>query len=84
MDSDLIRKIVAEELAVKGENDFVWEVYGSDMRDPLEILNWYRNCYYKEGLDTERGLVAIAINDLFVKYKKELGLWKELAMTVKH
>lgn len=52
-----------------GENDFVKEVYKNKMTDPLEILNWYRNLYYKEGVDTERGLMAMTINRLFMKYK---------------
>lgn len=50
---------------------FVEEVIESDMTDPLEILNWYRNLYYKERSDTERGIMARAINDLFMKYKEE-------------
>lgn len=74
MDAEQIRKLVAEELAVKGENSFVREVYAKDIREPLNILNWYRNLYYKEGRDTERGLMAWTINDLFIKYKKELNL----------
>lgn len=53
---------------------FVEEVKKHNMTDPLKILNWYRNLNYKEGSDTERGIMAIAINDLFVKYKKELNL----------
>ena len=32
----------------------------------LEILNWYRNLYYTENDNTERGIVARAINDLFM------------------
>ena len=61
---------IRESLAAAAENDFVREVYEHDMKDPMEILNWYRNLYYKEGLDTERGLMAYTINDLFVKYEK--------------
>lgn len=67
MSDERIRKLVAEELAIKGENDFVREVYANDVRDPLDILNWYRNFYCKEGLDTERGLMVNAINDLFMQ-----------------
>lgn len=74
MTSDSIRKEIAKELAVKGENLFVREAYANDMTDPLDILNWYRNLYYQEGGHTERGLMSNAINDLFVKYKKELNL----------
>lgn len=67
MSEETIRKLVAEELAIKGENLFVKEVYAEDMRDPLDILNWYRNLYYKEGLNTERGVMANAINDFFMQ-----------------
>ena len=74
MDAEQIRKEIAKELAVKGENSFVREVYAKDIREPLDILNWYRNLYYKEGKDTEQGLMAMTINDLFMKYKKELNL----------
>ena len=63
---------VANDLAINGENDFVKEVYAKDIREPLDILNWYRNLYYKEGIETERGLMAMTINDLFMKYKFEL------------
>lgn len=51
---------------------FVEEVVKNNM-DSLEILNWYRNLYYKEGNNTERGIMALAINDLFMMYKKEFG-----------
>jgi len=53
---------------------FVEEVKKHNMTDPLEILNWYRNLYYKETSGTERSIMAFAINELFVKYKEELGL----------
>ena len=61
---------IRESLIDAAENDFVREVYEYDMTDPMEILNWYRSLYYKEGVITERGLMAHTINDLFVKYKK--------------
>ena len=51
---------------------FVEEVKKHSMTDPLEILNWYRNLYYKEGNHTEHGIMAEAINDLFMKYKDVL------------
>jgi len=51
------------------EKLFVEEVLLYDMTEPLEILNWYRNLYYKEEMNTERSIVAWAINDLFMKYK---------------
>lgn len=72
MSDERIRKLVAEELAIKGENLFVREVYGKDIREPLDILNWYRNLYYKEGLDTERGLMANTINDLFMQMNAKM------------
>ena len=55
------------------ENDFVEEVIEDNITDPLEILNWYRNLYYTEGSNTERSNMANAINDLFMKYRKEFG-----------
>lgn len=51
------------------EQYFAEEVKASNMTDPLEILNWYRNLYYKENDNTEHGIMARAINDLFMKYK---------------
>ena len=54
------------------DNIFVNEVIESKMTHPLAILNWYRNLYYKEPSHTERGIMALAINDLFMKYGKEL------------
>ena len=51
------------------ENIFVEEVIEDNITDPLEILNWYRNLYYKEASDTERGIMAEAINSLFMKYR---------------
>lgn len=52
--------------------DFVEEVVATNMADPIEIINWYRNLYYKEPSNTEQGIMANAINDLFVRYGKEL------------
>ena len=51
------------------DNTFVEEILEFHMEDPLEILNWYRNLYYREPSNTERGIMADAINDLFVGYK---------------
>lgn len=56
------------------ENTFVREVKEHNMTNPLEILNWYRNLYHCEDNHTEHGIMAYAINDLFMKYKKELNL----------
>lgn len=55
------------------DNTFAEEVLEGHMEDPLEILNWYRNLYYKEPSNTEQGIMANAINDLFMKYRKEFG-----------
>lgn len=38
-----------------------------------EILNWYRNLYYKEPQHTERGCVAWAINEVLKSLKLEEG-----------
>lgn len=48
------------------DNTFVKEVREKNITNPFEILNWYRNLYHTEGNHTERGIVAWAINDLFV------------------
>ena len=55
-------------------NTFEKEVIENNMKDPLEILNWYRNLYYKESNHNEHGIMANAINDLFMTYNKELRL----------
>ena len=51
-----------------------WFIDGIDkLKNPnscLDILNWYRNLYYKFDKNTERGRVAWAINDLFMLLKK--------------
>ena len=39
-----------------------------DINDPVEILNWYRNLYYAENENTERGIMARAINDILPEY----------------
>lgn len=54
------------------EQYFADQVKKYNITDPLEILNWYRNLYYKEESNTERRLMAEAINDLFMKYKIEI------------
>ena len=55
------------------DNIFAEEVLEGHMEDPLEILNWYRNLYYKEPSNTEQRIMADAINDLFMRYRKEFG-----------
>ena len=37
--------------------------------DYFTILNWYRNLNYKEGNNTERGIMSAAINELFMDLK---------------
>ena len=39
----------------------------------FDILNWYRNLYYQNDKNTERGKMAWAINNVFMKLK-ELGV----------
>ena len=38
---------------------------------PEEILNYYRNLYYNDGNNTERGIVANAINDVIIKLNRK-------------
>lgn len=44
----------------------------------LEILNFYRNFYYKDSVCTEHGLVAAAINEILPTYTKLLEMQKLL------
>ena len=48
------------------EKHFVKNIKSND--SSIDILNWYRNLYYKEEPDTERGVVARAINNLFISF----------------
>ena len=47
---------------------FIEEIQKNKIIAPLQILNLYRNFYYTENSNTERGIVARAINDLFMEY----------------
>ena len=49
------------------EEHFVKGVEKCD--SPEDILNWYRNLYYKEAGNTERRIIAEAINNYFMKVK---------------
>ena len=51
---------------------FVEEVQNNNMT-PIEILNYYRNFYYKEDDDTEQYIMAKAINDIFMCFKGLYG-----------
>ena len=44
----------------------------------MNILNWYRNLYYQAEPNTEHGIMAKAINDMFMK-AKALGVLDDLA-----
>lgn len=52
-----------EEHFVKGANE---------CDSPEDILNWYRNLYYKENDNSERRIIAEAINDFFVRKLPQL------------
>lgn len=52
--------------------DFLEEHFAKgaeECHSPEDILNWYRNLYYKEAQHTERRIMAEAINDYFMKIK---------------
>lgn len=49
------------------EEHFVKGVEKGD--SPEDILNWYRNLYYREAENTERRIIAEAINNYFMKVK---------------
>lgn len=58
---------VLENLFLNGINEL------KNPNNSFDILNWYRNLYYKEGKNTERGAMAYTINEVFGKLK-ELGI----------
>lgn len=45
----------------------------NEIKSDIEILNWYRNLYYQQEPDTERGIMARAINGLFMQMR-EMGI----------
>ena len=54
-------------------------VKGCDKLDGcMDILNWYRNLYYQAEPNMEQGIMARAINDMFMK-AKALGVLDDLA-----
>lgn len=66
---DTINDGLCEVNYMEPEKYFAEQVEKYNMIDPLEILNWYRNLYYKENVGTEHRIMAEAINNLFMKYK---------------
>ena len=72
--------VLTEDDIKKGEDksmpkDFLEEHFvksAEKCSSPEDILNWYRNLYYKEDKNTERRIVAEAINEFFVKKLPEL------------
>lgn len=54
---------------IKDDDWFLNEIKEED--GCFEILNWYRNLYHTEPDTTERGVVARAINELFIKMGKD-------------
>ena len=59
--------------SVKTNNTFTTSI--KESMDCWDILNWYRNLYYKENKTTEEGIMAWAIDDCF-KQLKEIGFFK--------
>lgn len=51
---------------------FVKDVQNNKMT-PINILNWYRNFYRSENNNTEQGIMANAINDIFMRLT-DMGL----------
>ena len=58
-------------------SDEEWFLDGiTQLKNPdncFDILNWYRNLYYKEDKNTEHGKMAWTINEVLMKLK-ELGI----------
>lgn len=61
-----------ETLKPKGDSYFSQQVDAHNITDPVELLNWYRNLYYKEEPDTERRIMAEAINKFFYENRDKL------------
>lgn len=59
---------------------FVEESY--KIEDPAEVLNWYRNLYYKEADNTERGVMARALNRVLPELVKLRKFADEIKKTV--
>jgi hypothetical protein len=59
--------------SVKTNNTFTSSI--TESMDCWDILNWYRNLYYKESKVTEEGIMAWAIDDCF-KRLQEVGFFK--------
>ena len=58
-------KYSSEEHFIKGVRDIINN--GGNLN--VDILNWYRNLYSNESINTERGLMARVINDIFMELK---------------
>ena len=65
----------SEECFVKG----VQSIINNGGTLNTDILNWYRNLYHKEGINTEHGLMARIINDIFMELK-----YKDIKLTSIH
>ena len=51
--------------------DMVFVDGAEQINDSAEILNWYRNLYHTENPNTERGLMARALNDILPEYVRQ-------------
>ena len=67
------------EKAVADSKQFQFEEFARDCRGltSVEILNLYRNRYYQEGMNTEHGIVAAAINELLPVHTRFLKAQRE-------
>ena len=65
----------SEECFVKG----VQSIINNGGTLNIDILNWYRNLYCKEPINTERGLMTRIINDIFMELK-----FKDIELTSIH
>lgn len=60
------------------EKMFLESIKDITNKDSAEILNFYRNFYYTQNENTERGIVAWAINNILPKYIKQEEELKKL------
>ena len=70
-----INTFSSEECFVKG----VQQIINNGGDKNVDILNWYRNLYHNENINTEHGLMTRVINDIFMEMK-----YKDIKLTSIH
>lgn len=85
-------KLASEKQTVSIESDTlekhfiegVYEIINNGATLNVDILNWYRNLYYKENSDTERGIMAHVINNLFMEMQAKGVMLTDFYISPEH